>query len=75
MSAIHEFRCDSCKVTANAYYNQEHYLPPKGWTELFDRDVYSKGHLCDVCTTTLWHLNLRTTKVGKQVEKKANVNG
>lgn len=70
MSAIHKFRCDCCKIEVDAGYNGEHYLPPVDWVELFDRDVYSKGHLCNVCATTLWHLNLRKTQVGKQVEKK-----
>lgn len=49
MSAIHEYKCDCCKRRERAEYNREHYLMPKGWGEVHNRDVYVIGHLCVDC--------------------------
>lgn len=70
MSRINNFRCDSCKVEAKAEYNGEHHLPPKGWVNLHDFNlVQDVGHLCTICRETAVSMNLRATKVGKQVAK------
>lgn len=49
MSAIHEFKCDSCRTRAKAEWNGEHFLYPKDWVEVHNRDVYLVGHLCARC--------------------------
>lgn len=43
--------CDSCKAKSNLSYNGEHYLPPKGWMELYDDNLarHTEVHLCPKC--------------------------
>lgn len=60
MSKLFQFRCDSCNLYAEAKFNGEHYLPPKGWCELIDTETTCHvAHLCDVCSCTLLHHSLR----------------
>lgn len=51
MTAIHEFKCDTCNKRTPAKYNGVHWLPPVGWVDLFDNNtVRTTGeHLCDKC--------------------------
>lgn len=67
MSAIHEFKCDSCKLKVPAKYNGEHYLPPHNWVELFDtnRSIATGEHLCNNC------LPKTPQNKGKRNDKKA----
>jgi hypothetical protein len=60
MSAVHQYVCDSCKLTINAEYNGEHYLVPKHWVQMKHPDeTYAVGHLCGDCVCVSLHIPLR----------------
>jgi hypothetical protein len=52
MSKEFHFRCDICKKRTMASYNGEHWLPPKGWTEVRDPNLVKAtgAHMCEECT-------------------------
>lgn len=71
MSEAHEFRCNSCGHVKKAYYNGEHYLPPKGWVEFYDANEGKNigVHLCDGCRAVVIDMNVCATPRGRQVLK------
>lgn len=70
MSAIHAFKCDSCKKQVDAKYNGCHYLPPHGWVDIMDSiKVEVIAHMCELCYLTALSLPLATTPTGKKINK------
>lgn len=62
MSKKFQFECDSCHHLAEAKYNGEHYLPPKGWVEMTEvQSMGQVGHLCDICSCASLNHSLRDT--------------
>ena len=51
MTEIHEYKCDYCLARAPLKYNGEHWLPPIGWTNLYDfnKAEHEKIHVCPSC--------------------------
>lgn len=51
MSKSFRFVCDFCHRGELAFYNGEHYLPPKGWKQFYDPNFakVEEQHLCLAC--------------------------
>lgn len=56
MSLINECFCNACGRKAKLKYNGEHWLPPTGWTRMWDDNLAQTidVHTCDKCRLKLY---------------------